>query len=283
MRIFISASELAIITGHNTYKDISELYIKYWKKYFTEDFKKIQSLVLKKSKKIKLPETPSQIVSRIAKENNIDKKDLNTLYTASKEKNTQSMNKKKQDALNSMLKQIPKDQHEKLTKSVNSVAFTDFGTRNEVNGVKLFEESTNYKVEICNKYFSEDIFIIDEDGNGALENQNIWSIGGKVDGIFINEKNNKVILEIKNRVRKLFKCLRDYEKVQCFAYMFALNIKCVQLVECYKSKSGMEISSIEINWDEDFWNNQILEKVSLFVDDFYSFLNDESRKIKIIS
>ena len=51
-----------------------------------------------------------------------------------------------------------------------------------------------------------------------------WSIGGKVDGIAFEEDNSKRILEIKNRVNKLFNVVRDYEKVQCYAYMYALDI-----------------------------------------------------------
>ena len=37
MNIHISASELAVLTGHNTYRDKSELYVKYWKKYWKDD------------------------------------------------------------------------------------------------------------------------------------------------------------------------------------------------------------------------------------------------------
>ena len=57
--------------------------------------------------------------------------------------------------------------------------------------------------------------------------------GGKVDGIAsvpINTnpkgkgkgklKTKQVILKIKNRVNRLFNEVRDYEKVQCYAYMY---------------------------------------------------------------
>ena len=51
----------------------------------------------------------------------------------------------------------------------------------------------------------------------------IWSIGGKVDGIAFEEDNSKRILEIKNRVNRLFYNLRDYEKIQIYSYMFILD------------------------------------------------------------
>ena len=47
-----------------------------------------------------------------------------------------------------------------------------------------------------------------------------WYVGGKVDGI----TDNNEIIEIKNRMYKLFFKLRDYEKVQIYMYMFINNI-----------------------------------------------------------
>ena len=37
----------------------------------------------------------------------------------------------------------------------------------------------------------------------------IWTVGGKVDGIAIDKDGNKTILEIKNRVNRLFNTVRD--------------------------------------------------------------------------
>ena len=123
------------------------------------------------------------------------------------------------------------------------------------------------------------IFIIEE-----FEGQpNVWCIGGKIDGIFTNPDGTKTVLEIKNRVNGLFKKLRDYEKVQCFAYMFMLNQKCVHLAECYKKKDGSEMNIIPIEWDDGFWFKQVITPVSEFVDDFYEFLKSDSRKTEILS
>ena len=71
MNIHISASELAIITGHNTYRDKSELYVKYWKKYWKSDYDRVLAKIESGDKKPKLPETSSETVQRIARENNI--------------------------------------------------------------------------------------------------------------------------------------------------------------------------------------------------------------------
>jgi hypothetical protein len=279
MNIHISASELAVITGHNTYRDKSELYVKYWKKYWKSDYDRILSKIASLDKKTKLPETSSETVQRIAKENNISATELSKLYMASKEKDTGKMQAKKDAVLNSVLSQLPESQKKDFAKAANSVAFTGFGTRNETNAVKIYEGITGNKVDTLNKYFHDDVFIIEE-----FEGKpDVWSIGGKIDGIFTNLDGTKTILEIKNRVNGLFKKLRDYEKVQCFAYMFMLNHKCVHLAECYKKKEGSEMHIIPIEWDDTFWFNSVISPVSAFVDDFYEFLKSDNRKIEMIS
>ena len=279
MNIYISASELAVLTRHNTYKDISEMYIKYWQKYFKSDYDRIIASVSKTNQKIKLPETASQSVARIAKEHNLKKEDVEKVFKSSNRKTVTSMNKDRESALKSMLKKVPKKEQDLLTKSVNSVAFTNFGTKNETSGVKLFEQLRNVVVETPSNYFSENLFIIEDHNNKP----NTWCIGGKIDGLYINNDGNKIILEIKNRMRGLFNSLRDYEKVQCYAYMHILYLKKVSLAECYKTKDGTEMSVTDIMWDDDFWETEIVDKLSHFIDDFYDFLKDDNRKREIIT
>ena len=162
MNIHISASELAVITGHNTYRDKSELYVKYWKKHWKSDYERILSSIESGDKKAKLPETSSETVQRIARENNISASELSNLYMASREKDTGKMRATKAAVLNSVLSQLPESQKKDFTKAANSVAFTGFGTRNETNAVKIYEGITGNKVDTLNKYFNDDIFIIEE-------------------------------------------------------------------------------------------------------------------------
>ena len=282
MNIHISASELAILTGHNTYRDKSELYIKYWKKYWKEDYDAIVSKLNKQNKALKLPETNGQAVARIAKENNISTKDVKQLFAASKEKDATKVNKKKDEILKRVVKGLPDNLKNDFVKSANSLAYTGFGTRNETNAVKIYEDLSGNSVDILTKYFHNDIFIIEE-----FENKpDVWSLGGKIDGLVKQEKNNldsDIVLEIKNRMNGLFKKLRDYEKVQCFAYMFILDKRRVHLAECYKNTSGSTMNILDIEWDEKFWFDKVVNKISDFVDDFYTFLKDEKRKLEILS
>ena len=289
MNIHISASELAVLTNHNQYRDKKELYIKYWKKYWKQDYDKIVKKLENSNKKPVLPETSSQTISRMAKEHNIPRETISKLYSASKSKNTNEMLKVKDEAVKSSLEKIPKKNQAEFLKQANSLAFTCFGTKNETSALDVYCDKMNFDVSTTNEYFHNDIFIIEE-----FDNQpDVWSIGGKIDGL-IDSNNNEtinedIILEIKNRMRGLFNSLRDYEKVQCFAYMFILDKKCVHLAEYYKSSQSSQsnqsdsMNIIEVPWQDNFWYNQVVNKLSAFVDDFYLFLKSEDRKIAILS
>ena len=44
--------------------------------------------------------------------------------------------------------------------------------------------------------------------------------------------------------------------------------------------SGCNI--FEINFDEEFWQKEIVNNISLFVDDFYDFLSNKKRKVELL-
>ena len=84
-------------------------------------------------------------------------------------------------------------------------------------------------------------------------------------------------------VTQVIQSVRDYEKVQCYAYMFILDLQKVHLCECIKETDKTKMNIIDIVWDEDYWRESVVDKVSEFIDDFYDFLKDTNRKFELIS
>ena len=278
--MFICASDLAVITGHNPYKDKTEITLKYWKKHFKDDYLETKLFMKQNNIDEKIEETHMECIERISKENNIDLKDVKTdLYKCLGTKNTDNLQKEKEQLIKKVLNQLPQKHKEAFTESVNHITNTQFGIRFENNGVEIYQQKTGNSVEKSPKYHKEELFIIDNEIDGSMD---IWTIGGKVDGIATDKDGNKIILEIKNRVNKLFNTVRDYEKIQCYAYMYALDINCIHLSEILKSRKNNDMNVNEINFDEEFWQNEILDNISLFVDDFYDFLSDKQRKIELL-
>ena len=61
-------------------------------------------------------------------------------------------------------------------------------------------------------------------------------VGGRCDAIVQNEDGTKRIIEIKNRMHKLFNKVREYERVQLMAYLYINGIKQGELVERYETQ-----------------------------------------------
>ena len=98
-----------------------------------------------------------------------------------------------------------------LKECVLSKVNTHFGTKNETTGLKKYIKESKENVKTVNKFLKKYIF---------KTTKYKWSIGGRIDGI---NESETTIIEIKNRVHKLFYNLREYEKVQIFAYMFIFD------------------------------------------------------------
>lgn len=278
--IFMCASDLAIITGHNPYKEKDEIILKYWKKHFKADYVETKLYMKKNKISEKVEESYMECIERISKENNIDLKAVKTdLYKCLNTKDTENLQKEKEQLIKKVLNKLPQKHKEEFKESVNHITNTQFGIRFENNGVDIYMQKTGNSVEKSPKYHKEELFIIDNEIDGVMD---IWTVGGKVDGIATNKDGNKIILEIKNRVNKLFNNIRDYEKVQCYAYMYALDINSVHLSEILKSRKNNTMNIFEINFDDNFWQKEIVDNISLFVDDFYEFLSNKKRKVELL-
>ena len=273
--IFMCASDLAVITGDNPYKDIEEIILKYWKKHYKNNYLNCVENIEKSNKQIKKEETHYETINRISKENNINIQ--GELSKCLKTNTIDDLNKNKNIIFEKTLNKLNENQKKEFTDSINRATNTNFGIKFENKGVEMYESLTNNKVIFDRKYHKKELFHIEYD-----DDIDVWSLGGKIDGISNNITNNTTkILEIKNRVNKLFKCVRNYEKVQCYAYMFLLDIPVIDLAETLKSnQSLMNINTI--NFDDDYWDNHIETKIEVFVDDFYNFLEDPERQYRLL-
>lgn len=131
---------------------------------------------------------------------------------------------------------------EKLTKVVQSKHFTEFGTKKEESVAKQIEKSTRKPVTKSNAYKHEHL---------CSANGYDVSIGGRTDGITIDADGEQMIIEIKNRVRRLFRSVPEYERIQIMAYLYIFDIKKGQLVESY---NGDTITH-DIIFDDEYWKD----------------------------
>jgi len=271
--ITVCATDLAVITGHNPYKTKDEIILKYWQRHFKSSYD--DCLERMKSKKIKLKkdETDYDTIKRIIKDNNITIG--SELAKCLKSNNVGELNKHKETIIKSVDSKLNLKSKEEFKKSFNSFANTNFGVKNENKGIQLYESTTNNKVLKDTKFYKTELFQIQNE----YDKVDTWLIGGKIDGIMLPEN---TVIEIKNRVKNLFYTVRDYEKIQCYCYMFLLESNTTELVEVLKQHNNNDINIIKIAFDEEFWESQIMLKLEEFIADFYIFLEDPKRQINLL-
>jgi hypothetical protein len=260
MNVLINISEIAIITGDNTFKTRREFFIDFWRKNAKADYQKYSSM----TEFVK--ETDMDVIQKIAKANNID---LNTdLENCAMSRNTTDLNSLK----NEILKKIDKlDSVKKaeISASIKNVTNTKFGIKNEYDVAILYNKLTGLTIVKDNKYRKIELARCDDI---------IFLLGGKIDGICAE---NGCIIEIKNRVNRIFYELRGYEKVQIMCYLFLHSAERGQLVEALKKKDGTDINVIDIEYDHIYMNG-IKEKLIKFIAFFVKFMTSEKMKMDIL-
>lgn len=266
MEICIYASDLSVITGHNKFKTENEIILKLWEKNFPEDYNEhLLKLGTQEDIDISLiQETEEDYIKRVGKEFNI--KDIEQeLKKCQESKNVKELNSSKNKLLKT-LDSVPKKEKKILTDCVISKVNTNFGIKNENTGLQQYIKESKENVKSINKFVKKFIF---------QTKKYKWSIGGRIDGI---NESETTIIEIKNRVHKLFFNLRDYEKVQIFAYMFIFNKNKSKLVECLKKNDVCDINIIPVDFDSLFWENEIISKLENFIKKFQKFMKNDKLK-----
>jgi len=207
------------------------------------------------------------VIQKIAKANNIE---LSTdLAICVRTRNTCDLNAAKQEILKKFDK-LDTSQKSEIKASINNVTNTKFGIKNEYDVAVLYNKLTGLTIIKDNKHRKIEI---------ARCGDMCFLLGGKIDGIC---SENGCIIEIKNRVNRIFYELRGYEKVQIMCYLFLLNSEKGQLVEAFKKKDGTDINIIDVNFDH-IYMNSIKEKLMHFIAFFVKFMDNESMKINILT
>lgn len=115
-----------------------------------------------------------------------------------------------------------------------------------------------------------------------------WYVGGKIDAI---DKDRTLLIEIKNRVNRLFYRVPFYEQIQVQAYLELLGLEKGVLVECLKTDpdhppdrdavpdrgvDGLYVNVIHITRDKHLWTGDIVPRLRGFVDFLARILHDAS-------
>ena len=273
-RICLFASEVAIITGHNKYEKIDKVTHRLLAEYFPRKY----NLLVKKMKDQGvdiIPADKTEHLKKIINDSNISNESKKVIESTLKKtvdsKNSkeflENQNKLIQKIQDEIVKKqgapISKELKKTVKETVKGSTNTNYGIKNENKGTLEYTRITGNPVMEYNKFVKMPLF-----NDESLELSVI--LGGRVDGVLLDSQGKiSRVVEVKNRTARLFYSLRDYEKVQTMIYMKLFNLNTLDLIEILRKKDDtIESNIINIQFDNEFWEKQIYNKIKLYIADF---------------
>jgi hypothetical protein len=273
-RICLFASEVAIITGHNKYEKIDKVTHRLLAEYFPKKYNTLVKQMKNEGVEI-IPADKTEHLKKIIKDSNIsgESKKLieQTLKKTVDSKNSKEFLENQNNLIKKIQDEIVKKQGKPLSKEVKQTVKetvkgstnTNYGIKNENKGTSEYTKITGNQVYSYDKFVKMPLFADTDLGLSVI-------LGGRVDGVLMdNDGNITKVVEVKNRTARLFYTLRDYEKVQTMIYMKLFNQENLDLIEILRKKDDtLESNIINIDFDHEFWDQQIYNKIKIYIADF---------------
>lgn len=257
-KIIVYASQIPACIGANRYAKPAEAFEKLWHRVAPQSFKNALARHALKTDEQKLDEIVAKHVSVASAVK--DAESLAERVSASSEvaKAYVAASKAIEPALSASDTKV-------VDSALRKTMFTSFGTRNESDIFEAVRGRLKFDIERDESF--KHIVIGDIDG---IE----WGIGGRIDGISVD---GNTVVEIKQRINRLFGVAPPYEyvQIQCYIQMIETATQAV-LVESYcPPQGGRVMNVIPIDVDDDAWTDDIKPKIQAFLQYLIGLVGDE--------
>jgi len=239
MILTIRASDVAACIGKNPYKSVNEMidiYVNKCKGDKLDHSYDISKCDLEKLIEVVSP-TRKKELELCDNEKDYNLLHQNIIKNISRESVKAKDNKESKIIENKLVENIP----DVCKKCIKTEINTKRGIVYENKNLNNYEKNNHKSVKSRNSKIYYLKILTKEDF--------ILRISGKVDGIE-GMGDDQILIETKNRRRRLFDEIPEYEKVQMCIYMKMTNIKTSKLLQYYDDEEGV----IDYDYDEEFWN-----------------------------
>jgi hypothetical protein len=276
--IMLYASELAACVGKNPYNEPYQVARKMWERLEVDSYRAALqrntgnlpddlSLVPAKAGQLKI----DAVVEHLNTQSD-GKLDFYKILHDVVQSNADVMVDKLQQVMcMDNVAQLDKDSRKELQHYV----FTKRGQQQEEMAIKKYEEVEEKPVEHNNDTFFklllplETVVIVPKKRyRGQAERKPFkvvtnFAVGGRVDGIRTDGK----LVEVKNRQRKLYEKLPEYEIVQVHTYLALTGLNECDVIQRY----GDQMKTDTVVFNKDYWND-VVEGASTFVKAFQGLI-----------
>lgn len=243
--INLYASQIASFIGKNPYTPSIKIFLKLWKTYFMD----LQDVKESEKKKVKsLDKSDKDHIKKYEKK--LDADLIKNIESICKKTNKNIELKKEQKKLMENIKGLDKlsdFEKKELNKSVEGMFNKSFGTRKEVNAFEYYKD--NISNEIIKNIQQKNVEVFTYKGYQL-------NIIGKLDAM----KLDGTIIEIKNRMYKLFDEIREYEWIQIQTYLFLYKLSKGEIVE-FMNQGRPVLKVHPVKRDVDYWEIELLPNI----------------------
>ena len=277
--IKINVSSLYVLLGHNYFNNFDKLLQNRWKCYDSQAYKDFIKEIEETEDIVSSTHRPDEQIKRLEK-----KLQLNIssqTYHAKKSTDSKSLNQNQTKILTQISQSLStsaKEQNAKqrLQKLVTQTTNTGYGIFQEWSVYQHIEKHLNTNVISNQKKL---VYIVPSLSKENLEEQQYeWQLIGKIDGLTADGD----LIEIKNRTKKLFKELRQYEEPQIMTYLHLFEKQKGYLVEQLKTKGDIQLNYIAVSYQEDYFEQKVLPAVYKFIHYFDVFIKNREMKRELI-
>lgn len=242
-KVILKASEVASMINRNRFKTPHDVMMDLWCKYFPDTFK---------------GNTKEQIAIKAIKTSDVA---VNVLKDAEKFISTNSSSvEQKLRAVNNQLETqsgLEGGELDAAKDFIRKTLYTNHGIRHEEDTADLVDpefivDDKYYNIPVCKIRGTEYVLV------------------GKIDRLMKNEDGSFTIIEIKNRANRLFKTVKEYEEIQCQAYMEMLDMESCRLIEQHNDNTCTHL----IARDREKWNDIIMPKLTNFCEHFHNLVSN---------
>lgn len=159
---------------------------------------------------------------------------------------------------------IPPEDRKIVDATIKRNLYTNYGTASEHHALTKIRETLGINAKTDDTFYK--MHVADVDG------VSLW-VGGKIDAI---TEDRSLVIEIKNRIRRLFYKVPFYEIIQLQTYLQLLDVSRGAVVECLTVPGDSLINVVPVRRDKDLWNDVIIPKMKAFVRVFLELLTDHA-------
>lgn len=252
--VILYASQIAACIGFNRHKKPSEAMEAMWERAAPESY----AAALQRTRTV----TEGDRISSLLRDNEAVKRLVDTSMLDSAHSVDVST---KYDAATRAISASDMAPADKalIDTAVKRNLYTNYGTASEHHALVQVRETLGINARPDDTFYKLQI--------GEVDGVPLW-VGGKIDAI----TDTRLVIEIKNRIRRLFYKVPFYEVVQLQTYLHLLDAPRGAIVECLTTHDNSHINIVPVRRDKDLWNDVIVPKMRAFTRVYMDLLRDDA-------